>query len=70
MTPVRGEAPDVWTVYALQDGRRAGVRGEHFLAGDELSGRTTRHRLLRLAAALGRSRDLVDTGIALDVGRG
>jgi glyoxylase-like metal-dependent hydrolase (beta-lactamase superfamily II) len=64
MTLVRGEAPDVWTVYALQYGRRAGVRGEHFLGWDESSGE--RHDIAYYAWLL-LSADrtiLVDTGIA------
>ncbi|GIM92425.1 MBL fold metallo-hydrolase [Paractinoplanes toevensis] len=34
----RGTTPGVSTVYALQYGRRAGVRGEHFLGWDSSSG--------------------------------
>jgi glyoxylase-like metal-dependent hydrolase (beta-lactamase superfamily II) len=36
--PARGATPGVCTVYALQYGRRAGVRGEHFLGWDASSG--------------------------------
>ena len=35
---LRGEAPDISTVYAFQYGRRTGVRGEHFLGWDASSG--------------------------------
>jgi glyoxylase-like metal-dependent hydrolase (beta-lactamase superfamily II) len=34
----RGDSPQVWSVYALQYGRRTGVRGEHFLGWDASSG--------------------------------
>ncbi|GAA2853318.1 MBL fold metallo-hydrolase [Actinoplanes cyaneus] len=60
---VRGATPGVSTVYALQYGCRAGVRGEHFLGWDAASGE--RHDIAYYAwLVLSADRTiLVDTGM-------
>jgi glyoxylase-like metal-dependent hydrolase (beta-lactamase superfamily II) len=69
MTVVRGEADDRFTVYALEYGRRQGVRGEHFLGWDAASGDrhdTSYYVWLLLSAD---RTILVDTGMDPDAGR-
>jgi glyoxylase-like metal-dependent hydrolase (beta-lactamase superfamily II) len=69
MTLVRGDAPDRFSVYALEYGRRNGVRGEHFLGWDTTSGDrhdTSYYAWLLLSAD---RTILVDSGMDPEAGR-